>query len=46
MITTRTSSPIPLQKDIAFNTSLESIVIITSNVPTFTCLMQPTFVPA
>lgn len=45
MITTRTSNTIPLQEDIAFNTPLESIFIITSNVSTFTRLIEPTCVP-
>ncbi|MGH9965423.1 MAG: hypothetical protein ACRD5E_11440 [Nitrososphaeraceae archaeon] len=46
MITTRTSNTIPLQEDIAFNTPLGSIFIITSNVSTFMRLIEPTCVRA
>ncbi|MGH9974552.1 MAG: hypothetical protein ACRD8Z_01775 [Nitrososphaeraceae archaeon] len=46
MITTRTSSTLPLQEDITFDTSLGSVFIITSNVSTFSRLIEPTFVSA
>jgi hypothetical protein len=46
MIAARTPNTIPLQKDITFDTPLESIFIITSNVSTFTRLIEPTCVPA
>lgn len=46
MIAARTPDTIPLQKDITFDTPLESIFIITSNVSTFTRLIETTCVLA
>jgi hypothetical protein len=46
MITARTSSTLPLQEDITFDTSLGSIFVIAGNVSTFARLIEPTCVSA